>query len=481
MYSVQPTSFVRSICISAIVLTFLIGNKAVARQTTAVLQPNESGPAVETASAIRTSSPNRSENRLSNETNPTLARYYDPQQGVSLLDLIRRALDGNGELSAARLDIARARARLRQAGLRPNPTVDFEQTTGRITGSRGESETSIGVSVPLEVYGQRGKRIDLARVELESTEAQVAEHERRLAIEITALYAEALIALRELGITARMNELATQTATFVQVRVNEGDTAPLELNLLQVEVDRLRSRIALVEGRLQTSLLQLKTLAGMTPNDGLRLREELTTASQQTLPTTVESAISLALRTRPDLRLARLNEEIAAAGLRLVRSQSRSDVAAFTRYTVGTSVFDDTPVGVLRDRDKTLTYGVSVGLPFFNRNQGAKLEASLAITQARARREFLETQIRSEVVGAYLRYDAASKALLTFEKGVIGRSEANIRTIRAAYELGEFRVTDLIAEQRRLADSQREFTEALSEQYRAFADLQTAIGAPVIK
>jgi outer membrane protein TolC len=47
-----------------------------------------------------------------------------------------------------------------------------------------------------------------------------------------------------------------------------------------------------------------------------------------------------------------------------------------------------------------------------------------------------------------------------------------------AYRMGAFRVTELIAEQRRMVDSQREYTEVLTERYRAMADLQTAICAP---
>jgi hypothetical protein len=43
--------------------------------------------------------------------------------------------------------------------------------------------------------------------------------------------------------------------------------------------------------------------------------------------------------------------------------------------------------------------------------------------------------------------------------------------------MGAFRVTEFIAEQRRLVDSQREYTEALTERYRALADLQTATSA----
>jgi cobalt-zinc-cadmium efflux system outer membrane protein len=89
--------------------------------------------------------------------------------------------------------------------------------------------------------------------------------------------------------------------------------------------------------------------------------------------------------------------------------------------------------------------------------------------------------VRSEVQSAYARYEAARASVLTFEQGVIARSNDNVRVIRSAYELGQFTITDLINEQRRLVDSQRDFTEALTEQYRALADLQAAIGMPINK
>ncbi|MCA1628162.1 MAG: TolC family protein, partial [Acidobacteria bacterium] len=185
----------------------------------------------------------------------------------------------------------------------------------------------------------------------------------------------------------------------------------------------------------------------------------------------------IALRTRPDLRFARLNEEVAQAGFRLARAGAAPDVTAFTRYNISRSAFDDTPVGVLRDKDRTLTFGVSVGIPVFNRNQGARDEAQAMIEQARARRQFIESVVRAEVASAYARYEAARSAVTIFEQGVIGRSNDNIRVIRAAYDLGEFRITDLINEQRRFVDAQRDFTEALTEQYRSLADLQAAIGS----
>jgi outer membrane protein, heavy metal efflux system len=410
---------------------------------------------------------------------PTLGRYFDPLQGASSNDLVRRALASNGELAAARIEIERARARLRQAGLRPNPTLDFEQSTGSYTGSMGEGETSIGIALPLELGGKRRRRIELAQAELAAVEADITDRERRLAAEVRSIYVEALAALREMETTESLNNLDLQTTRFVQARVNEGETAPIELNLMRVEVDRLRSRRTLIEGRLKAALLRLKNLAGISPGEPLRLRENLFTPVLPAPPASLEAAIDIALRHRPDLKLARLNEEVAEAGLSLTRANSTPDVTAFSRYTLDRSSYEDTPVGVRNEKDRLLTFGVSIGIPVFNRNQGAKAESAAAISQAKTKREFLELVVRSEVESAYARYEAARTAVETFEQGVIARSNDNIRVVRAAYELGQFSITDLLNEQRRLVDWQRDFTETLSEQYRALADLQTALGTPV--
>src|SRR5262245_26080196 len=110
-------------------------------------------------------------------------------QELSASDLVREALASNAELAAARLNIERARARVRQAGLRPNPTLEVEQLNG-LYYLQDDSATQAGISVPLELGGKRGRRIDLARAELEAAEADVADRERRLAREVLTTYTE---------------------------------------------------------------------------------------------------------------------------------------------------------------------------------------------------------------------------------------------------------------------------------------------------
>ena len=65
----------------------------------------------------------------------------------------------------------------------------------------------------------------------------------------------------------------------------------------------------------------------------------------------------------------------------------------------------------------------------------------------------------------------------TLEIGAIPRSTQNVATFREVYAIGEIKITELIAEQRRLLDATRDLTEALTQRYRSQADLSIALGA----
>lgn len=403
--------------------------------------------------------------------------YYDRQNGLSINELIEQALKTNQDLAAARLEIDKARARLNQSKLRPNPTLEFEQSSGAAIGSPGGGQVTIGASLPIEIYGRRAARINAAQMAIDASLAEVRNRERVLAANILTHYVEALAALKELDAIEQLLDLDLQTTSFVQIRVNEGDAAPLELNLLMAEVERLRSRRQLAEGRLQSVYTQLKLLSGIPFDVPLRLREQLTNAILPALPATPEAAIDVALKTRPDVLLAQIEERVATAGLRLVRAQSRPDLTAYARYTQGRLGFDNTVEGSYPSRDRTLAFGVAVGIPVFNKNQGAEAEAEIAIRQARARREFAERAVRGEILAIYQRFEAAKRAVLTLENAAIPRTRQNVATFRRVYEIGEVKMTDLIAEQRRLLDATRELTEALTQRYRAQADLNISLGA----
>lgn len=411
--------------------------------------------------------------RAAAQTNEAAA-YLDSEHGYNAVDLARRAATANRALSAARLHVDRAQARLLQAELYPNPALDLEHTTGRWTDAPDEYETSADVSYPLELGGKRRSRIDVARAELDVARAEYGERQRQLTGEVLSAYVEALASLRELDTTARLNDLDAETGRYLETRVREGDVAPLELELLRVEIDRLRSRRELLKGRLEGAIIRLKALVGLAPEEPLRLRQTVFTG--EGLRRQTGDAVARALANRPDIAAARANERAAEALVRLARSASIPDVIPFGRLSSSSSAFNDTPVGKLTDQSRQIGFGFSITLPIFNRNQGARAEAGFAVTQARQQRVYLEAVVRAEVESAVRRLESTEAALETFRSGVIERSTKNLETLRAAYQLGEYRITDLIAEQRRVVDSQREYTELLAEHYRAAIDVQLGTG-----
>ncbi len=402
--------------------------------------------------------------------------YHSQTDGLSLAEIVKLAFETNSEIKIAQLEVDKAKARMTQARLRPNPTLEVDQSSGRLVGSPGNGEFSAGVSFPLELYGQRNRRIERSRAEIVLKEAEIAARQREILSRIVADYADALSAFREIKNLDEMLVIDIETIKFVQIRVNEGETAPLELSLLQTEVERLRVQRQLAEGRLQTAVTRLKYFAGVAYEQPLRIKEELPLATFPSLPPSTEVAIAIGLKSRPEIRIAELEQQLGNAGLRLIRSGAKPEISAFTKFSLNRSIID-LPTGPFpQERDRSLLFGVTIGLPVFDQKQGAKAEAAIAVRQAQECRVLAEGVIRKEITLAFQQLETARKALIALETNVLPRSRENVETIRSVYQIGQIKITDLLVEQRRLVDANRDVTEALTVKYRAEADLFIAIG-----
>src|SRR5215475_5679010 len=203
---------------------------------------------------------------------------------VTVDELVTRALTENRELQAARLEIEAAEGRLRQAGLRPNPTLEL----GGQRAVSPDSNLTVGVTVPLDLNGRKEGRVGVAEREVEVKRAQVRDRERRLRAEVRLKASELLAAQRNLGVTEDLLRVNRDALDLMHERVSRGATAPLEENLLRVEVSRLDASQKLLAGRVEVLTAQLRTLVGMEPGTPLTLRGELTAP-----PLSVDRALAL--------------------------------------------------------------------------------------------------------------------------------------------------------------------------------------------
>ena len=401
------------------------------------------------------------------------SQYVD-STGLTLQQLIEAGFTRRADLMAARQRLTIARGRLVQAGLRPNPVLDSEYTSARILGGQNEGDFSVGVSQLFEMGGKRNKRVTLARLELAQVQAEVRALERQFAAELRAAYARALAAARQLDTQEKLIGANEELLRVTTARLNEGDVAPLDLNLVRVETDRLRAQSVRSRADLEGELISIRTLAGFEVTEPLRIAP--LPEKPPRLDLSLPEATDMALRERADLQAARLGEEVGSARLQLAQAQAVPNLALTTKYAVRRDIFDDTPVGLLRDKDRLLTFGVSVDIPIFNRNQGEIASAVGEKAQAQRQREFLEATIKRDVALAYRRYRAAAETLVLYATQIMPTAEKNVQAVRAAYNAGEFSVFDVVAEQRRLIENETAYNETLGDYYSSLAELERALG-----
>ncbi len=415
---------------------------------------------------------------------PASAAQYVSETGGEALDrLVEAALKRNGDLVAARQRIAEAQGLLTQSKLRVNPSIDTSFASGKVLNSPGESEFGIGYSHTFELGGKRDRRVEVGGLGVELATLEIANRERLLKADVKARFAEALAAARDLTSAEQLYELNRQSYQIAQARTRQGEGTPLEEGLLRVEVNRIASDRLIFTNQIERALLELKTLAGFSPDESLKLAGALAAPK---LSLILDQVVARALAERPDLKAVRIEESLTDAETRLAKSEAVPNLVGFTRYSRVKSQFDQfglrTPVGPsvpIRDTDDMLTAGVSINLPLRNRNQG-NIQASIARQQnAALRRQYLERVIRQEIQAAITRYETAAKALAVFDEGVLQQSRENVRILRAAYDLGEIRLLDVINEQRRLIDTQRAYTDLLREGFLAAVEIERATGAPI--
>ena len=408
----------------------------------------------------------------------TYARLIDPANGMTADDLARYAFEHNGELAAARATIAEARGRLRQAGLRPNPMFE---ASGAQAVTSSDNNLTVGIELPLELGGRRRARVTVAEREIEMKVAEVRDFERRLAAEVRVKYADALAATRNLKFTEDLLELTRNSHQLIRARVELGKSAPLDQNLVWVELNKTEVMRIGFESNAEVAMLELKKVVGMPPEATLRLRGEFELEGQ---PPQQSEALRRALESRPDLAAFRAAENLAAAQAEQARVEGKVDASIFANYermNFGYNIRGFNDAGALVPVTGAFhyaTFGLRFTLPVRNKNQGLIEAAAAAEEAARKRREYAELAVRNEVASAYARLERARAASAIYRERVIDASARNLDVLRQAYTLGQKNLLDYITEQRRFIDVETGYTDLLKETFDALVEIERVAGLP---
>ena len=371
---------------------------------------------------------------------------------ITLSDALKSAVGSSPRVTQAKALAEAAEARARQAGISPNPELILEVEnfvgSGAFQGLRS-TETTLAVSQRLELGGKRSARVEVARAERDfaflSYKTALADLDR----DIRFAHAE-LRADEDRAVLARDNTAAAEElARIAKVLVDAGREPPLR---------QLRAEAALAEARAE----QARTLGELLSSR--RLLATLIWSDDPELSATFTDELA---PPNVPVELPSLNEQLAIA--------QKNAALARVRLARANAVPDVTASGGVRrfaeGRETALVAGVSIALPFRDRNggnidaaQSESLAAELATMLARMEATRVRQDARILLGAAEVRYEALA--------GLgISQAEEALRLTRIGYNAGKFSLLELLDVQTALTTAKLNLIQARLDRAEALAAL----------
>jgi cobalt-zinc-cadmium efflux system outer membrane protein len=397
------------------------------------------------------------------------------QETSSIEQLVATALERSPEIRAARTAITTASGEVTQAALRPNPTF----TASEMLMTNAQHQALFEVEWPLDL-SRRNARVGAAQRSVEATTLGVQDRERMLAASVRGQAGRLLAARRNVEIMTEALAAARRMRELLDAKVTEGYTPKLDANIAAVEAGRLEADLALAQAEAEAAAVELKALAGLSPNEPLALRESLEGLVRANDDATQQPPASVAAR--PDVREAASRVTLAEARVEAARREGRADMSLIGNYGregygFKQRGFDESGRLVpVQGSFHSFTVGAAFQLPVRNRNQGAIASALArrgAEEQALAARQLTA---QAELDAAVIRDREARRAVDLYATSLRDLARQNVDVQLEAYDLGRTPLNDLLTEQRRYLDVEAGYTSILERAWGTHVALRRARG-----
>ncbi|MFO9271847.1 TolC family protein [Legionella pneumophila serogroup 1] len=389
---------------------------------------------------------------------------------LTLQEITQIALANNKDLKAARYTVAIAKARLIQAGLWPNPSLNLSNNDDRLFNDEGEYSRSAGFSQAFPISGRIAKQKTVARLDVLKAMAEIREAERQLSSKVANAYYAAVITERRMQQVNYLLRINHELVDVIHNRYHAAEISKLDENAARIEYLRIGQEKHLLHSFSISQYALLNQLMGREANSPLSLKRDVITGKK--FP---ELAFlkTLALKNRPDRQAIALSIHRANADRRLAKAERFAD------WTVGLGVQQDKIVveeGPPQPADRTLGVTLSVPLPLLNRNQGRILEASHTGTQAMMALRALDLIIETEIASNYAQLKALQMSLRETQTVSLKLAVENVKLARDSYESGQISFLNVLQVQKQQNDLQTTYLNTLEKYLQVYVALCTAIG-----
>jgi outer membrane protein, heavy metal efflux system len=372
------------------------------------------------------------------------------------------------EIRAANAKAKGSEGLVRQAGLKPNPSITFQSENWRFSGNPSfvpaqDLDLFAFVTQPVELGGKRQHRIDLSRKESAQFLLERKLTSWRIHQQVKQSFWKALAAQKELDLTQSIQADFQSVLEYHQNRFAQGAIAEADLIKVQLEGERLE--FSLENARLsaeQARLELLRSMAIQTHQTNFKLEPPET----RLLPHEGFSRSALlerALQIRGEIQMARLQLEQSEADLELQKANVFPDLDAILGYKRTTGY-------------NTLLAGISIPVPFFNRNQGNLLRVEHDRTAQQEKLRTISLQTENELNLALAGLQRRYRMLRQLQKGMLDRAEESWKIAMAAYREGGLDLLRLLDAQRSRNDIQLMNNRTQIEFQLNLVELEYAVG-----
>ena len=360
----------------------------------------------------------------------------------------------NPRIVGPRADTEAAQALVGQARLRPNPEVSFE--VENIAGSGAFSglsatEYTLSVGQRLELGGKRGARVQAAEAQAQLANVRADLAEAELGFLVRERYVVAAAAASRVELALDIVERNVELARIAGVLVEVGREPPLR---------GLRAQAALAEARAELQAAEAASLAARTALAALWSDEGAPPVVPSDFPDIVPPSTVLVSTTGLQLQAARAESRAAEAEIDRERSLRVPDPVV----SAGVRRFEET-------NDNAFLVGVSIPLPFANRNQGNIAAAQARLRAANAREAVALADFEQAVTRARAQYLAAEARVETLSATSLPQAEEALRLVRIGYRNGRFPLIEVLSAAEARDDIREALIAAQEDQGQAAAEL----------
>lgn len=371
---------------------------------------------------------------------------------VSLAAALAQGAEQSPRVTQAKAQADAAEARARQAGVSPNPELSIEVEnfagSGAFQGLRS-TETTLAVSQRLELGGKRSARVEVARAERDfaflSYKTALADLDRDIRLAHAELRAD-----EDRAVLARDNTAASEELVRIaKILVDAGREPPLRQLRAEATLAEAKAEQARTFGELLSSRRLLATLIWSEDNElSAMFAEEVAPPNVPVEAPTLNEQLAIA------------QKSAALARVRLARANAVPDVTA----SGGVRRFGE-------GRETALVAGVSIALPFRDRNRGNieaaqsdSIAAESAAMLARTEANRMRYDARMMLGAAEMRYEALA--------GLgISQAEEALRLAQLGYNAGKFSLLELLDARNALNSAKLNLIQARFDRAEALAAL----------